>query len=160
VTDQPARLEKAVWSDADFDTMGWHDATIYAIAVLPSGEFLSRLVFDLDYIVAWVEPGFRRRTFRFWVAPATLVFDQAWELRGELQVLDHDQALELLHLHREPVEDRHGGYRWRLEGDGFDLSFRAPGYRQTFRRSPLLTDDQRLTLEQRGGVAFDEVPFT
>ena len=162
MTDHADRLPKAVWSDADFDTMGWHDATVYALAVVPDAEFLSRLVFDLDYIVEWVHPRFGRRSFQFWIAPATLVFGEAWELEGHLEassLSDGGQCLELLDLRREAVEDRHGGYRWHLDGAGFDLSFRAPGYRQTFRRAPLLTDEQRLTLEQRGGVALDEVPF-
>lgn len=132
------------------------------MAVLPDGECLSRVIFDLDYIVEWVHPEFGRRTFRFWIAPATLTFGGVWELEGHLapsSLSDGGRCLELLDLHREPAQDGHGGYRWHLEGAGFDLRFRAPGYRQTFRRPPVLTDDQRLTPEQRGGVVLDEIPF-
>jgi hypothetical protein len=160
VADQPPRLAKAIWSEVDFETMGWHDAIIYAMALLPSGEFLSRLVLDLDYIVEWVDPPRGERTFRFWIAPATLVFDQAWELRGQLRTVDGDQVFEIQNLHREPVRDGHGGYRWHLEGESFDLSLRAPGYRQTFRRHPVFTEEQRLTLERRGGVVLEEIPYT
>jgi hypothetical protein len=26
-------LEKPVWTDADFEEMGWHDAVVYAVAI-------------------------------------------------------------------------------------------------------------------------------
>jgi hypothetical protein len=28
-------LEKAVWTDADFDIMGWHDRKVYALTAHP-----------------------------------------------------------------------------------------------------------------------------
>jgi hypothetical protein len=46
-------LAKAVWTEADFDAMGWHDNAIYAIAVEPVPDNPGRLLLDLDYIVEW-----------------------------------------------------------------------------------------------------------
>jgi hypothetical protein len=66
-------LEKALWSDADFDVMGWHDATVHAIAFEESDDRAALLI-DLDYIVRWIEPQPLSRSFSFLVAPATLVF--------------------------------------------------------------------------------------
>jgi hypothetical protein len=35
---------------------------------------------DLDHIVRWVEPVVPDQHFTFWIAPATLVLDQAWNI--------------------------------------------------------------------------------
>ena len=44
-------LEKAVWTDGDFEAMGWHDARLYSFLTLPD---TFELAFDIDYIVQWV----------------------------------------------------------------------------------------------------------
>jgi hypothetical protein len=51
-------LTKSIWSDADFDVMGWHDVTIHGLCVQPgaSDNLLPRLLLDIDYIVRWVHP--------------------------------------------------------------------------------------------------------
>ena len=47
------KLEKTVWSEHDFETMGWHDATIWAmVADTEKYEY----AIDLDYIFKWVHP--------------------------------------------------------------------------------------------------------
>ncbi len=61
-------VEKAVWTDADFDRMGWHDATVHALAFEESDDQASLLI-DLDYIVRWIEPQPPSRYFSFLVAP-------------------------------------------------------------------------------------------
>ena len=67
-------LEKSLWTETDFEEMGWHDATIHAIAT-PNSEF--EIAFDIDYILKWVDPAEDQTHFRYWVSPATLVF---WNL--------------------------------------------------------------------------------
>jgi hypothetical protein len=190
--------DHAVRTDADFDTMSWHDATIYAISLVPSGEFFSRVAFDLDFIVAWVYPpspeaesGVRtgivyspmgqvglwvegdeppavdaegdtalaaHRLFRFWVSPATLVFDEIWNLRCDVD-LGVFRSLQLENLTREPVVDRWGGFDWCFEGRNFEMRFRSLGYRQILRRRPALIGTQTVDLTQRGGMSFDEKPY-
>lgn len=67
-------LSKAVWADADFETMGWHDATVWAYSLQkadtddvldgrpwPTG----RLLLDLDYITRRVEPAEPGGSFSF-----------------------------------------------------------------------------------------------
>ncbi len=39
-------LEKWVWSQHDFDLMGWHDATVHAFALVPE-QF--ELLLDIGY---------------------------------------------------------------------------------------------------------------
>ncbi|MEJ6979425.1 hypothetical protein WG906_03130 [Pedobacter sp. P351] len=45
-------LENQIWTEQDFDNMGWHDSSIYGIAFGRPYE----LSFDIDYIFKWVEP--------------------------------------------------------------------------------------------------------
>ena len=62
--------------------MGWHDACVHAVAVEDDGR--SRLLLDLDYIVNWVKPQPPETSWRFSVAPATLVFENVWDLEGDI----------------------------------------------------------------------------
>ena len=53
---------------------------------------------DLDYIVRWMEPTRSERYFTFWLSPATLVFEGAWDIKGQLGPLH--EALEIADIHR------------------------------------------------------------
>jgi hypothetical protein len=77
-------LEKAVWTDADFAVMGWHDATVHAIGF---GEDHDRalLMLDLDYIVRWIDPQPPHEYFTFFVAPATLVFENVSHFVADME---------------------------------------------------------------------------
>ncbi|MFG3498120.1 hypothetical protein [Streptomyces sp. NPDC047928] len=66
-------LTKSVWSDADFEAMGWHDATVHGLYVQETDADLPRLLLDLNYIVRWVHPVRPAKHFSFWISPATLV---------------------------------------------------------------------------------------
>src|SRR5260221_10243754 len=81
--DETYELEKWIWTEQDFEEMGWHDCHIYAVAFLPETfEF----VLDLDYICKWVNPKPPAENFSFWVSPATLVFENVHDL--ELDTFD------------------------------------------------------------------------
>ena len=52
-------LPKSLWTEDDFDVMGWHDNAVHAWAWEPSDgdrPWDNTLMFDLDYIVEWVHP--------------------------------------------------------------------------------------------------------
>ncbi|HEX2286112.1 MAG TPA: hypothetical protein VHI10_15010 [Mycobacterium sp.] len=157
-------LSKSVWSDADFDQMGWHDATVHGLAVHTDEEaetFLSRLLLDLDYIVRWVHPVPPEKYFTFWVSPATLVFDGVWDLEGDIGCAGLVPSLEIVDLHRSLSDDgRHDQPLWHIEGLRFDLKFRASGYAQYLRQPPVLIPGQSLSVAERGGFAFTEFGFT
>ena len=148
---------RAVWTDADFATMGWHDSTVYGLSVLAADEGASRLALDIDYIFRWVHPEPPERAFQFWVAPATLVFDRTYELEIDID-MGPFQGLKILDMTREELHDQWGGFRWTIEGLGFGLTLPARGYRQISRRAPVL-GGQVIDLAQRGGVSFDEAPY-
>jgi hypothetical protein len=69
-----------------------------SIGVRDEGFPWQRVLIDLDYIVRWVDPAFGRQHFSFWIAPATLVFDEAWDITAELD--PGNDLLEIADLHR------------------------------------------------------------
>jgi hypothetical protein len=157
VTD-PSGLSKAIWTDADFPQMGWHDCRIHALAFLEDDDPPpGRLLLDLDYIVRWVEPARGEQHFTFWIAPATLVFDGAWDITGDLGPLHG--SLEIADLHRLDPPDDSPDPMWHIEGQEFDLRLRAHGFRQYIRARPQHVDRQVLTMAERGGLSFAEQAF-
>src|SRR5436189_586152 len=91
MTIEPYKLEKPVWTEADFEQMGWHDVHIHAVAFRPERfEFW----LDVDYIFHWVHPQGEQRLFQFWVAPATLVFTNVHSIRFDIESHDGDLSLQ------------------------------------------------------------------
>jgi hypothetical protein len=156
----PSGLAKATWTDADFPEMGWHDCRVHAISIgehddgrLPP----ARLLLDIDYIVRWVKPEQDKGRFTFWIAPATLVFELAWNITGQLGPL-HD-VMEIADIHRLDPPDSSPEPLWHIEGQNFDLQVRAPGYTQHLRMPPRRVSRQILTSAERGEVSFAEQSF-
>ena len=154
-------LNERQWTHADFEHMGWHDATIHAVAHLPeTWEF----AVDLDYIVEWIAPRAEDGHYRFWIAPATLIFENAREIQIDLTPTDEISVQE---LKREgPFASRKGfvgpssQWRWVLDCNQGEITLSATGFRQILRRSPIQTQQQTLTLDERGGISFGRDPFS
>lgn len=152
----PHRLVKSLWTEADFDVMGWHDATLHAIA-LPIDTF--ELALDIDYILEWIPPGPGETPFRFRLAPATLVFWNVHDLHIDLSPQDD---LTIADIERSdptrPPNAEHVGreveWRWTIACHVGAISFRSCGFRQHLRAPPVL-GSQSLSLEERGGISFD-----
>jgi hypothetical protein len=150
-------LEKAIWTQSDFDTMGWHDATVHAIAFHEDAAD-AELLLDIDYIVRWIGPEPPAEHFTFLVAPATIVFENVWTLEGELGA--QRTLLQIQDIHRRAPQhdwDRNAGvHPWTIEGHDFELGFLASGFRQHFRARPVKSASQRLDLGERGGISFEQ----
>ncbi|SBT44153.1 hypothetical protein [Micromonospora auratinigra] len=157
---EPSGLAKATWTDADFPEMGWHDCRIHAVSV---GEYEddtlppARLLLDLDYIVRWMPPADGEAHFTFWIAPATLVFERAWQIDGRLGPLH--EAMEIADIHRLDPTDGGPEPWWHIEGQNFDLRLRAAGYTQYLRLPPRHVRRQVLTPGERGGSSLTERSF-
>src|SRR4051812_26329180 len=91
MTTQPFTLGKPVWTEADFEQMGWHDVHIHAVAFRPE---IFELWLDIDYLFTWVDPQGAETHYSFWVAPATLVFTNVHSLRFDLESHDGDLSLQ------------------------------------------------------------------
>jgi hypothetical protein len=154
-----AELEKCVWTDRDFDVMGWHDATVHAMTVdwdpvvLEGGWHGATLLLDIDYIVTWIHHG-PGETIHFEVAPATLVFEDVWDIEGELESRRTMSPPQILDLNRGDADEQ-GLADWEVDGDRFALRFRARGFYQHFRARPIANGDaQSLSSARRGGPSF------
>lgn len=153
-------LAKATWTDADFEVMGWHDCRVHAVSVGVRDDAFpwNRVLLDLDYIVKWVDPARGRQHFSFWITPATLVFDEAWDISGQLDPMN--DLLEIADLHRLDPPDDNPDPLWHIEGQNFDLRLRAPAYTQYLRKPPIHSTAQYVTQRERGGLSFAELSFT
>jgi hypothetical protein len=156
MTTEQFKLEKWLWTNQDFDLMGWHDATIYAFALKPE-QF--ELLLDIDYILKWVDPVPPDEHYTFWVAPATLVFEGVQDIRIDLDIR-YIQDISLQGVEREgPIaslgNNRISEWMWTLKTNEGIIKFRASGYTQYFRSEPIETDLQGLSLDGRGGLSFE-----
>ena len=146
--------ERTWWTEADFADLGWHDATVHAVALEPEEHAPGRLLVDLDHIVAWVPPTGPEAPFTFRVAPATLVFPDAWDVRLDIDLQARAFVLQLDAITREPGP--FGRSTWTLDGHEFTITVTSEGFHQYLRRPPLRTTSQSLSVAERGGISFDE----
>lgn len=152
-------LEKRIWSEKDFETMGWHDCRIHALALAGHD-----LMLDIDYIFKWVWPATDGERCRFWVSPATLVFKnvdglaidveiQGWNVDGhEIDVDDIEREDRQVFRKFGIVKAIFWKYTICLHQG--DLVFHSTGYKQYIRKKPILVDSMSLGLEERGGISF------
>ncbi len=149
-------INKWIWTEEDFDRMGWHDCHIHAIAFSPE---TSELLLDLDYILEWMQPESQGESFKFLTAAATLVFENVYDL--EFDIASYFSGLEIDRIGREePVEPRNAKYiqkqtewKWTIECQEGEITLRSVGFRQYVRTAPQ-SGEQKLALSDRGGYCF------
>ncbi|MGI5923170.1 MAG: hypothetical protein ACOX9E_04435 [Lentisphaeria bacterium] len=140
------------WTDADFESLCWHDNHVHGFAIR-EGEFGSgQLVLDIDYILEWLCEA--DKTCRFMLAPADLVFQEVTNL--EIRVDYKGMAmgpLSIGEIRREGTEltEQFGRYRWTIvfnfpEGE---IVFLASGFVQELRAAPVESSRQCLTWQER-----------
>jgi hypothetical protein len=141
------QLDKWLWTESDFEIMGWHDSNIYAVAFSPE-KF--EIAFDIDYIFQWVHPRQNETCFSFWVSPATLVFKNVYDV--EFHIESYDGGLEIDSINRECIDTPSIGkdeeWIWNIECQEGQIKFRSTGYKQYIRAKPVC-GGQRLNLETR-----------
>lgn len=155
------KLKKGVWTADDFDQMGWHDCRLHGFAL--DGEN-HRLLFDIDYIFSWVNPAAGETHYSFWVSPSTLVFENVYDIKMNLE----GTSVDILAITREnPCRPRNADFigldkewTWVLECVSADVEFRSVGYRQYVRALPKHINGQHFSLAERGGVDFSEAAYT
>lgn len=156
-------LEKNVWTQDDYEQMGWHDCSIYGLSFLPVDEKgTTHLLFDIDYMFKWVNPVPPKQTFSFWVAPCTLVFKDTFDL-----VINVDRKggttdmLEIADLYlSEKIEQEKNKwvYEWNIDLQEGYIKFKSLGFDQIVRQKPTFTDRQILSLDERNGISFRLTP--
>lgn len=144
-----------------FDRLSWHDCHVWRLE-LRSGDperqdWTADLVLDLDYIVEWICQ--TDGTCRFRVAPATLAFHQAgdlrigidWRLPGQPAWL-HELSIDSIVREPAPSPNFH---HWTIRLNwlrGGLIAFTASGFTQVLHSEGLLTDRQKLTPSERAGL--------
>jgi hypothetical protein len=154
------QLEKLIWTAADFEKMGWHDSKVYAIAFDPD-DFT--LLLDIDYIYQWVNPQEGEEFYKFWISPATLVFENVWDLTTDIGSLD----ISILDILKEnPQTPRNAKYihdsieyDWIIDLNSGQITFKSIGFKQYTRRKPVFSSTQYLGLKKRNGVSFEKPPL-
>lgn len=157
-------LDKNIWTQDDYEQMGWHDCSIYGLTFLPVDEIgTTNLVFDIDYIFKWVNPIKPGQTFSFWVSPCTLVFKDAFALTMNVDrrggTTDMLEIADLYLVGKVEQGTNQRIYEWSIDLQEGNISFKSSGFEQIVRQKPLFTDGQFLTLDKRNGISFSQTPF-
>ena len=137
--------DKYLWTDADFEKMGWHDNKVHQI------NLATDLELDIDYIFKWNEPDVEGLPFTFWISPATLVFKDVKKLRFNFFFLYDDFEIEDI----ECEEDDDGTYRWTIITLQGSMEFNATSYEQFIRQPPFFTFGQVLSYPERNGSTLE-----
>jgi len=137
-------LEKKIWTDADFDKMGWHDNHIYKIRLIEDLEL------DIDYILQWNKPDLEGLPFTFWIAPATLVFKSIKNLSFEF-VTGLEDSFEIEDIERENKN------QWTIITRQGDIQFTSDSYEQFIRQEPSFQFGQTISYIERYGYSLDRV---
>ncbi|RZM05385.1 MAG: hypothetical protein EOO88_54935, partial [Pedobacter sp.] len=140
-------LEKSVWTDLDFDVMGWHDCSIYKYQLIDG-----RLKFDVDYIFEWVNPAYTGMPYTFWIAPATWVFHGVTDFELDLK-LSNDWRLEIDDVTRETND---GKIEWDIGTRQGYFHFNADGFTKFVREKPTLQYSQQIPFNQRVWLSLEE----
>lgn len=139
-------LEKKIWTDADFEKMGWHDCRIYKI------RLTNNLELDIDYILQWNKPDIEGLPFTFWIAPATLVFKNIHNIQFEIDTA-FDEALEIEDIELNNSDDI---IQWTIITQQGDIEFTADGFTQWIRQEPFFQFGQTISYIERGGFSLEQ----
>src|ERR1035437_6609713 len=71
-------MNERIWTDADYDSMSWHDATVHGLRLIEGKDGCGELVLDIDYILEWIHVGNHYDLRR---QPVTLTFHDVFGLR-------------------------------------------------------------------------------
>ncbi len=147
------KLASMIWSDIEIEDISWHDSSIRSLLLGDDGV---QLLFDIDFICEWIGPEEKHSVFSFYIAPATLVFPYASEIRVSLF---DGTPMSIFSIDKEnPRPTPYGNdtvWDWTIDGPHGQIRLRSTGFVLYFRCEPLLTQSQLLTLRERGGIAFD-----
>lgn len=140
------------WTEKDLDKISWHDSHVYGFAIREGEEGTGQLIIDLDYIVEWLAP--TPETFRFRVAPATLIFNRMSDLQLSLNYVNRGiQPFAIVNVERtlKTYPNSYKTYLWRIVTDlqGSTITFQAESFTQEFRSDPIETEGQYLPDAQR-----------
>jgi hypothetical protein len=144
------------WTDAQFDSMTWHDNHVHALRIIEGEHGAGTLILDIDYILEWL--GGERGGFRFRIARADLRFLGVTSLRFAIDFAAAPAALGPFSIdgveRRTEARDKYTATIWtlRLNWPVGEISFEATGFEQQLVGEPIVTDKQWLTEQERNAA--------
>lgn len=145
-------IEKWIWTEEDFDRMGWHDSTVYAFAWASDNN---ELLLDIDYILKWAVQDRNEAFYKFLLVPATLSFTKTHDLSIDLEVF---QEITIQDIRREVLENGRKEWLWIIESNQGEIRFKATGFNQYLRKAPAWSEIPKLSEAARGGISVSKVP--
>ena len=142
------KLEKSIWTQNDYEQMGWHDCPIYAMS------FDDHVKFDLDYILKWNNPEVEGLPFTFWISPVTLTFENVSLFKVNFEV-NFINGLEIAAISKRNLDDT---IEWIIDTQEGVITIHATSYKQIIRRKPSFQFGQHISFEERGGISFSTIP--
>jgi hypothetical protein len=141
-------------TDADFDSISWHDNHIHAFRFVEGKDGTGDLVLDVDHIVEWLDGG--GSGFQFKVVPATLTFHEVMFPRISLDFRAASAAFGPIMIHGiERRSERRAHYVATIWKIPFtfppgEMEFEARGFTQKALMEPVLSTSQSLKPSERG----------
>ncbi|MDA3614338.1 hypothetical protein [Polluticaenibacter yanchengensis] len=156
-------LDKNIWTQDDFEIMGWHDANVYGLTIERSEDnWTADFLLDIDYIFKWVHPIPPAQAFTFWVAPCTLIFRDCFDLHIDFRTyggcLDLLEIADLYLKSKTEQEKNMFVYEWTIELQQGQITLKSYGLEQIVRQQPKHVNGQVLTLNERDGINFGRKP--
>jgi len=148
----------STWTESDFDSLGWHDIHVHGFRVTEGEHGTGQLILDLDYILEWIHPETEGGSFRFRIAPASLIFRDVFGLRVTLDYATPTAGMgpfSIDGIERACLSHDNGyqSFRWSIAVNWPDghIEFESPGFTQTLTGPIIETDSQSLTIAERNG---------
>jgi hypothetical protein len=140
----------------DFGNTQWHDNAIHAIRIVEGEDGCAgELIFDIDFIVEWLE--LKNDAFSFRVAPSDLTFHEVSDLVISVDYASSTAAVQPMtihEIHREVLTYPNGcsAYAWKIEINwprkSF-ITFQSKGFTQIQRKQPITSGAQYLSASER-----------
>ena len=131
-----------IYSDAEFNDMGWHDNRVYNIGI-PTED--NKFKLDIDYIFEWSKEG--DEYSGFWVSPCEIVFKDVYGLKINIDFTQY-VLLFISTITRENKRLSPNGkaeiWDYKIELDNGSIEFSATGFEQFVKEQPVFSDSQAL----------------
>ncbi|MCE7057189.1 hypothetical protein LZF95_21085 [Algoriphagus sp. AGSA1] len=134
---------KEIWTELDFEDMGWHDCHIHAIS-FPNEEL--EMSFDIDYLFKW-ELDDKSNLYKFWVSPCILFFYNVINLKIDID-FQNAIGLDILDINKKNLrlsaDKKTNLWDFEIATDKGLIKFESSGYKQVVKNEPICSESQIL----------------
>lgn len=134
---------KEIWTELDFEDMGWHDCHIHAMS-FPNEEL--EISFDIDYLFKW-ELDDKSNLYKFWVSPCILFFYNVINLKIDID-FQNAIGLDILDINKKNLrlsaDKKINLWDFEIATDKGLIKFESSGYKQVVKNQPICSESQIL----------------